>query len=70
MALALGPVALGPVALGPGPCGPGPWALWPWPWALALGLDDDDDDSHPGYPIPPIPSHPGKKHGVRPKILT
>ena len=36
---------------------------------LALD-DDDDDDDHPGYPIPPIPSHPGKKHGVRPKILT
>ena len=46
------------------------WILG-WILALALGLDDDDDDDdHPGYPIPPSPSHPGKKHGVRPKILT
>ena len=35
------------------------------------GDDDDDDDDHPGYPTPPSsPSHTGKKHGVRPRILT
>ena len=32
--------------------------------------DDDDDDDTPGYPLPPIPTHAGKKDVVRRSILT
>ena len=33
--------------------------------------DDDDDDRHTLHPtLPSSPSHTGKKHGVRPRILT
>ena len=46
-----------------------------WDTSLMCGIlvddDDDDDDRHTLDPTPPSsPSHTGKKHGVRPRILT
>ena len=42
-----------------------------WVITLLLGIRVDDDDDHVDNPTPPSsPSHTGKKHGVRPRILT